>query len=119
MNRLCADYLRQVGRHLRCSRRSRNRLLRGLEEELTEVLSQEESLSQEQLYARFGAPQEVAAELQATLPPEEEQRYSRRKRCIRWIVLGICGLVILCLAGYIVHTIFTATSNIDSEIFYR
>lgn len=119
MNKQYTGYVRQVGRYLRCSRETKARLLRGLEEELTEAVSREGTLSPEQLWARFGAPAAVAAELQATLPPEEAEQYARRKRRMRWCVLILCGLFVACLAGLFIHSILIEVSNINAEIIYH
>lgn len=118
MNRLYAGYVRQIGRCLRCSRKARLRLLQGLEEELEEALSQEEGISLDQLKARFGPPAKVAAELQATLPPEEEEQCTLRRRRVGRLVLALCGVLIVGLVGFIVCMACSDVAAITTQIVY-
>lgn len=96
MGNSCASYVKQVGRQLRCSKSEKKRLLAGLETELADTFPESGSLSLAGISAQFGAPKDVAAELQAALPTEDTERYIKRREHIKRIVL--VGLVLLLLA---------------------
>ena len=115
------NYLKQVTRRLRCSAQERNELLAGLETEMAECCPGAAGLSIEVLTSRFGAPADVAAELQQAIPEESVLRYGKRKRLLFTISLAICGVAIACLILYLIWAIhqFNGRIILDTDVLYR
>lgn len=99
----CVSYLKQVALGLYCSREEKNRLLAGLQAEIEEAFPAGEIPTAEKLIARFGAPSDMAAELQSALPGEEAARSRRRLRNRLCAGLAACAMVIALLVGYLAH----------------
>ena len=96
MGNSCVSYVKQVGRQLRCSKSEKKRLLAGLETELADTFPESESLSLAGISAQFGAPKDVAAELQAALPAESRAQYiTHRKRVKRTALAGLVLVLIV------------------------
>ncbi len=114
-------YLKQVARRLRCPAQERNELLAGLETEMAECCPGGAGLSAAVLASRFGAPEDVAAELQRAVPAESVLRYGRRKRRLFTLSLAICGAAIACLILYLIWAIHQASGRIivDTDVLYR
>ena len=115
------NYLKQVTRRLRCSAQERNELLAGLETEMAECCPGAAGLSIEVLTSRFGAPADVAAELQQAIPEESVLRYGQQKRLLFTISLAICGVAIACLILYLIWAIhqFNGRIILDTDVLYR
>ena len=115
------NYLKQVTRRLRCYAQERNELLAGLETEMAECCPGAAGLSIEVLTSRFGAPADVAAELQQAIPEESVLRYGQRKRLLFTISLAICGVAIACLILYLIWAIhqFNGRIILDTDVLYR
>lgn len=92
MNNSTIDrYCRKVGRKLVCSRQSKQALLDGLKQELSETISKDDR-SLASLEEKYGKIDTVAEDLQQSISAEERNRASRRER-IKWITL--CAGIIL------------------------
>lgn len=100
MNKVCKEYLRQVGQALHCPRRERKRLLSGLETELAEAFPAE-SCPAADLTAHFGPPEAMAAELQSALPEKVMANYQKGRRKKWMIATAACVVVIAILVGYL------------------
>lgn len=89
-------YLRQVRRKLHCPGGDKRRLLAGLEAELADRFEQPPS-QLTAIAAQFGAPEEMAAELESTLPRGAVERYLKRQRLLCWlgVVAGVAAAAIL------------------------
>ena len=111
-------YLKQVARRLRCSAQERDELLAGLETEMAECCPGAAGLSIEVLTSRFGAPADVAAELQQAVPGEDALRYGQQKRFVTRIILGICLIAAIFSLGFAVHTANHDVHYIDTQVFY-
>lgn len=119
MNRLCSSYVRKVGQGLHCSRRTKARLLQGVREEMAEAMNLQGSLTEDDLRRRFGTPEELAAELRASVPSEEAARYHTWQRSRRRLAWVICGLVVVCVVGCILYTTGRTVQIVDSVILYH
>lgn len=111
-------YLKQVARRLRCSAQERSELLAGLETELAECCPGGAGLSIEVLTSRFGAPADVAAELQQAVSEESVLRYGQQKRLVTRIILGICLIAAIFSLGFAVYTANHDVYHIDTQVFY-
>lgn len=93
MNNSTIDrYCRKVGRKLVCSRQSKQALLDGLKQELSEAISKDDC-SLASLEEKYGKIETVAEDLQQSISTEERNRASRRER-MRWITLCV-GIILL------------------------
>lgn len=88
-------YLSQVRRHLTCSASSRQRLLRQGGQMVEDFLLENPGADESALAAAFGTHQEFAAQMLATLEPEEVNSAKRRRRLVK---TGLITLVALALA---------------------
>lgn len=99
------QFCEQVRKELRCSSTTQHTLLKGLEEELSE-LPEETKNTLSNLEAKVGKPSQIAEELQCSVPVDEEIqaiRAKRRKKAL--IIVGILGLsMILLLLAIIVFS---------------
>lgn len=111
-------YLKQVARRLRCSAQERDELLAGLENEMAECCPGGAGLSAEVLANRFGAPEDVAAELQQIVPAESVLRYGRRKRLWTRLVLAACLIAVVFSLGFAVHVANHDVYYVETQIFY-
>ena len=93
MNNSTIDrYCWKVGRKLVCSRQSKQALLDGLKQELSETISKDDR-SLASLEEKYGKIDTVAEDLQQSISAEERNRASRRER-MRWITLCV-GIILL------------------------
>ncbi len=111
-------YLRQVAKRLCCPPEERTRLLAGLENEMAECCPGGAGLSAEVLASRFGAPEDVAAELQRVVPAESVLRYGRRKRLLTRLVLAACLMAVVLSLGFAVHVANHDVHYVETQIFY-
>lgn len=111
-------YLKQVGRRLHGSRQERAELLSGLASEIAECGSGSATLSLTELYAQFGAPAEVAEELQLLIPLESVIKYDRRRRLLSRGLICICVLAAVLSIGLALHTLNHDVWIIDSKVYY-
>lgn len=101
MNENCKEYLRQVGRAMRCPRAERKRLLSGFEPEVEEAFPDGTAPAMADLTARFGTPETLAAELQHVLPENAAANYQRARRR-RWMAAtAACLIGIALLVGFL------------------
>lgn len=107
----CVSYMKQVGRGLCCSREEKTRLLSGLRTEIGEAFPAGKTPTAEEISARFGAPSDMAAELQSALSEEEVARCRKRRRTRLCAGLAACAMVIILLVGYLVHL-----ANVDIQV---
>ena len=93
----------------------------GLETERAECCPGGAGLSIKVLTSRFGAPADVAVELQQAIPEESVLRYGQRKRLLFTISLAICGVAIACLILYLIWAIhqFNGRIIVDTDVLYR
>lgn len=104
MNNSTIDrYCRKVGRKLVCSRQSKQALLDGLKQELSETISKDDR-SLASLEEKYGKIDTVAEDLQQSISAEERNRASRRER-IKWIVL--CTAIVILAASIILYILLT------------
>ena len=104
MNNSTIDrYCRKVGRKLVCSRQSKQALLDGLKQELSETISKDDR-SLASLEEKYGKIDTVAEDLQQSISAEERNRASRRER-IQWIVL--CTAIVILAASIILYILLT------------
>lgn len=109
MNNSTIDrYCRKVGRKLVCSRQSKQALLDGLKQELSETISKDDR-SLASLEEKYGKTDAVAEELQQNISAEERNRASRRER-IKWITL---------CAGIILFFVLLFITMLDSYPLYQ
>ncbi len=114
-----ADYIRKVSRRLRCSRAEKARLLKGLREEMNDVLSDADGASPAEIAARIGAPEDVAAELQAGLPEGEVERCLKSRQRMAGCLLAASVVVIILLVGYLMWLASIEVRFINSVIIYH
>ena len=96
MNNSTIDrYCRKVGRKLVCSRQSKQALLDGLKQELSEAISKDDC-SLASLEEKYGKIDTVAEDLQQSISAEERNRASRGRK-IKWIILAAAVIVLLVL----------------------
>lgn len=112
----CARYLRQVGRRLRCPKAERERLLAGVAAELEDVAAAEGELSIAAITAKFGQPEELAADLGSLIPQEAQDRATRCRRRGIFAGFGACILIIGLLVGYLAWLASIDVHYIDTEI---
>lgn len=96
-------FCKLVGKKLQCTPATKQALLQGLSEELSERLRPGPS-SIADIEASMGTVDQVAAELQSSVPQEEvQQTAAKNRRKTMWIVGGAIGLalVLLLLAIFI------------------
>lgn len=86
-NPVVTKFCRKVGRQLRCSPATKQTLLEGLAEELSDLPDGATS-SLAVLEAKVGNADQVAAELQSSIPPEEESRAVQKKRRQTMLIIG-------------------------------
>ena len=117
----CAAYLRRVKRRLRCAGADRRRLLSGLEAELLDAFPPDAMPSPAELEERFGAPGDLARELESALPPEVLARGLKRRRLMMGIGLAVCAVVIALLIVYIIWLVdlFNGYVVVNTEIIYK
>lgn len=115
MSRTVERYLRRVGRRLWASRATKERLLAGLREEISEL---GDFPSIDRLIERFGTPAQAAAELQNSVG--EAEAYSARNKSRRVaVMLGIVAVVlVVSLAAYVWYVESNAIVVMETEITY-
>lgn len=121
MNENCKEYLRQVGRAMRCPRADRKRLLSGFEPEVEEAFPDGTAPAMDDLTARFGTPEALAAELQRALPENAAANYQRSRRK-RWMAAtAACVVVIALLVGFLfwLKSIDVYVPLQDERVFYE
>lgn len=97
-NPVVTKFCRKVGRQLRCSPATRQTLLEGLAEELSD-LPDGATASLAVLEAKVGDARQVAAELQSSIPPEEESLAVQKKRRKTMLIIG--GVLALSLIVFL------------------
>ena len=95
VNKVC----RKVGKQLQCMPATKGVLLRGLSDELSEFPPDDVS-SIAGIESRIGTADEVAAELQGSIPEDEIKRYESGVRKRSLIVIG--GVIAICLVCMLV-----------------
>ncbi len=98
------QYKRALKRNLRCSRRTRERLLEKFNFSLAAFLEDTPAPGKDEIYAAFGPPKEMADTLMAEVAPEEFSRYCKNKIIIgvtSGILVSILATVLLFFSLYI------------------
>ena len=81
------DYCRQVGKHLKCFRKTKTALLAGLREEL--LMSEDGNLP---------SPKETAAVLQESVSDAELVKYQKSKKIWTTVIIATAAILILYIA---------------------
>lgn len=93
------EYLAQVRRHLTCSAASRQRLMDRADQMVEDFFRENPEGDGAALTTAFGGPQEFAAQMLATLEPEEVAAARERRR------LAKRGLVVLAVLVFMLITL--------------
>lgn len=80
------EYCRQVGKHLKCFRKTKAALLAGLREEL--LLSED---------GKLPPPKETAAVLQESISEAELAKYQKTRKLWTTAIVAIAAIIILCI----------------------
>lgn len=91
-------YLSQVRRHLVCSAATRRQLMDQARQMAEDFLQETPNADTAALTAAFGEPQAFAAQMLATLEPEEVETARRRKRLLRRGGVAVLILALLVVA---------------------
>ena len=91
-------YLSQVRRHLVCSAATRRQLMDQARQMAEDFLQETPNADTAALTAAFGEPQAFAAQMLATLEPEEVETARRRKRLLRRSGVAVLILALLVVA---------------------
>lgn len=102
----CADYLKQVRRHLSCPGWEKKRLLAGLKLEIADAFPDGAS-DLSAVVTRFGPPLAVVQELEAVLPPERLEQYAERKRLLTRAALIGTAMIAVAAIGFIGYLVLT------------
>lgn len=110
MNHAAGAYQRAVCKRIRCRRKVRKEARAHLQTAMALFLDEHPEATAADLYDAFGTPDELAATMQAELPPEEVTVWKREQRIWKIIVCVFVLLVIWIVfhIGYFqLHPIYT------------
>lgn len=105
-------YLNQVKRKLRCPRSTKKRLLVGLKAELADAF-EEMPADLSTITGQFGAPNEMALELESVLSDDIVEQYIKRQKRLCWVCL-IVGIIAVALL--ICYIIWIATYDVSYTV---
>ena len=110
MNTAVRAYQQAVSKRIRCRRKVRKEAHAHLQTAMALFLNEHPEATAADLYDAFGTPDELAATMQAELPPEEVTAWKREQRIWKMIVCVFVLLVLLVVfhIGYFqLHPIYT------------
>ena len=93
------QYIRDVRRHLKCSRKSRKKSLENLLRAMDE-LPPEANGTYEEYVARLGRPETVAAEYLSVMTPKELRHFGGKSKAILGLSIALALIISLFLLVY-------------------
>lgn len=111
--RLPRTYLRKVRSYLPCSRRERKQIMAQITYSVKAFIAQEPEAGYEQLCARFGAPEVIAASCVENMGTAELLRSLRIRRRIVAIVAAVMAAVLVSWAGAVTWAIIQESRNLS------
>lgn len=108
-------YLRELRRYLRCSRKSKNRLLEQFTSYQCDVI--DDTLDYDQMVTMFGPPEEMARTLMEEVTKAEVYAYRRSK--LRMVAAGIAACVLWIMFTVYVYWMKTIPIEQNSTITER
>ena len=115
---MVAQYCKEVRAAIQGDDDYKNSVMKNLEADLEEYLSEHPDADERQLRARFGDPEEYAREMDATLSPsEKEQRKTLRRRVL---IAAVAALVaaLLIWAGAVVCEVTHVNRSSNNHTYY-
>ena len=95
-----AYYRRALKKELRCSYKTKKRLLNGFNQAITAYWEEHSNPSMEELSAAFGPPSEMAKVLMAQITDQEHTMYRNRTLCTK-ILTSIIFVILISFTIYI------------------
>ena len=120
-NKACRRYLRQVRRLLPCARDTRNRITAELRASLAAFSEENPAVTAEELQARFGMPETVAAScLETTETAVVLRKLQTKRRIVKAVAAGVIALVLswVCLQAFVYLEVISSMNGyvVISEI---
>ena len=112
-NKQVKDYLKQIRSHLPCSRKERKQIMAGISNEVNLYLEQEPDSGTEELWARFGAPEAIAASCVEEMGISEIMKRLQQRKRILGGVLGAIALVFLCWSLWLCSEVIDYSYYVD------
>ncbi len=103
-NQAQQTYLRKVRSYLPCSRKVKNQIMAQIADSVGSYLTEEPEAAYEQIVARFGSPETIAAAFVESTGTAEILRALQIRRRIVAIVAGIMAVVLLSWAVVVTWT---------------
>jgi len=110
---MVAQYCKEVKAAIQGDDDYKNSVIKILEADLEEYISEHPDADERQLRARFGDPEEYAREMDATLSPsEKEQRKTLRRRVLTAAVAALVAALLI-WAGAVVCEVMEVNNSTD------
>lgn len=113
------QYNRELAKYLNCPGSLRRKLLHQTQQMADDFLAGKPDACFQEVAAFLGEPQELADVLLAEVDQEMLQRYQRRRRCCKWVLIGCAAAVFLCVCILLAYSstiqhdaVVTATETI-------
>lgn len=99
MNDTAEKYVQEVKRHLKCSRKSRDKRLENLKQAIDD-LPMSDTCTYDDCVEQFGKPEDVAAEYLSVMSPQELRYFTRKHKIILGLSLSLVAIIILLIILY-------------------
>lgn len=100
-----AGYLRQVGKHIRCSRGRKAEYLEQLKESISLYLEEHPAATPSDIAVTFGTPEEIAQSFIEETDPKALRRTLESRQWFRWALLA--AAILIAVAAVVLAVDFT------------
>ena len=116
---MVAQYCKEVRAAIQGDDDYKNSVIKNLEADLEEYISDHPDATAQNIRAYFGDPKDYTEELDATLSPsEKEQRKTLRRRVLTAVVAALVAMVLIWAAG-VICAVSEANSHTNSYSIYE
>ena len=108
-------YLSEVRKLLPCSRSAKKRIMEEIEATITSYLLENSNVTYDDMIARFGAPQQIAATYVEEMGTDELLRNLKiRKKVIRITAIALLSCVIIWIGGILV-ALYNSYNSVNGQ----
>lgn len=107
------SYYKQIEKSIPASPKEKNKMMQGLQTGIEEYIEQNPDATLEDIHTHFGEPAEIAAEYLPDVTPKDVKRFTRRKKIILGLSVGLAAIIILFAVVY--FWLITETEGVIKE----
>lgn len=115
---MVAQYCKEVKAAVKGDRNYKNNIIKNLEADLEEYLSDHPDATAQAVREYFGAPEDYARELDATAAPAEKAQSGKLRRRVLTAVIATAVAVVLIWAGAVIYEVVHYSTVRDGYSFF-